>query len=82
MLVKLAERDVEIATESGGGVEQRGRRCNLARLSGGAEPVHGASWSFGLGGVSHVGGDATAREIFPRWERGSQRPLPFGRAHD
>ncbi|KAK0755075.1 hypothetical protein B0T18DRAFT_53031 [Schizothecium vesticola] len=50
----------------GGGGEQRGRRCNLARLSGGAEPVHGASWRFGLGGVSHVGGDATAREICPR----------------
>lgn len=38
--------------------------------------MHGASWSFGLGGVSHVGGDATAREIFPRLG-GSQRPLPF-----
>lgn len=46
----------------GGGV----KRCILARLSGGAEPAHGGSWSFGLGGVSHVGGDATAREIFPR----------------
>lgn len=71
--------------EAGVAVEGGERRCNLARLSGGAEPVHGGSWSFGLGGVSHVGGDATAREIFPRLG-GSQRPLPFwvafGCGHD
>ena len=58
---------VEIAIwKLGGGAKRTVAAMQpCATFRGSREPVHGGSWSFGLGSVSHVGGDAAGREIFP-----------------